>query len=436
MFKRKSDDELATIAKDLLSDIGEKLGADLSVRLWNGETVPLGQNVTSDLTISISSPGVIASLVKGPSLDKLIRHYIHKNIDFEGGTFFDIGKELAFKRSRKQLKSLDKRDLIKKLSSFLLVPALSPEASRSFKGDESGEDKAARDEQKYIQFHYDVSNEFYKLFLDDRMVYSCAYFTDWQNDIHRAQHDKLDMICRKLRLEEGETMLDIGCGWGSLLIHAAENYGIEGTGVTLATEQYEYALKQISAKGLEDKITLHLMDYRKLTGQFDKISSIGMYEHIGIDQVGEYLSKVRALLKPDGLFLNHGITRRGKKRKKQWRARPEKRAIQKYIFPGGDLDSIGNTILNMEHCGFEVQDVEGWRMHYQQTTEIWCRRLTDHKEEAINLVGEETYRIWVAYLAGVSLSFLRGSMRIYQTLATQNARGATGLPPTRADLYE
>ncbi len=435
MLKRKSDQELAGIVRSLLKEVGEKLDADLSIRLWDGSLVPLGPNVTSGYIISFKSPGVIASLIKGPSLDKLIRHYIHKNIDFEGGTFFDIGKALAFKKSRRRLKEINKKDLLKKLSSFLLVPFEKPEDGRSFKGDESGENKSARDEKKYIEFHYDVSNEFYKLFLDERMVYSCAYFTKWDASLNQAQHDKLDMICRKLRLNAGETMLDIGCGWGSLLIHAVENYSVIGTGVTLATEQYEYALARIKEKGIEDKITLHLMDYRELDGKFDKISSIGMYEHVGIDQVGEYLSKVRSLLKRDGLFLNHGITRRGKKRKKQWRARPEKKAIQKYIFPGGDLDSIGNTIANMEQCGFEVHDVEGWRMHYQKTTELWCKRLTENKEEAIKQVGEETYRIWVAYLAGVSLSFLRGSMRIYQTLATENARGLTSLPPTREDLY-
>lgn len=436
MFKRKSDQELANIAKELAEAIGEKLDVDMSLKLWNGQTIPLGPNVTSDLTLSINHPGVISSLLKGPTLDKVIRHYIHKNIDFEGGTLFDIGEQLAFKGSRKRLKELKKRDILKKLSPFLFIPSLKPENSRSFKGDESGEAASNRNEKKYIEFHYDVSNAFYKLFLDEAMVYSCGYYTSWDNDINQAQFDKLDMICKKLRLKPGETMLDIGCGWGSLLIHAATHYGIKGVGVTLATEQYEYALARLKETGLEDQITIHLMDYREMTGSFDKISSIGMYEHVGIDQVGAYLAKVRSLLKPGGLFLNHGITRRGKKQKKRLRPRPEKRAIQKYIFPGGDLDSLGNTIANMENCGFEVQDVEGWRMHYQKTTQAWCERLTAHKQEAIAEVGEETYRIWVAYLAGVSLSFLRGSMRLYQTLATHNAKGMPATPQTRADLYK
>jgi len=160
-----------------------------------------------------------------------------------------------------------------------------------------------------------------------------------------------------------------------------------------------------------------------------------MYEAIGIKAVPEYLQKVRSLLKPTGIFLNHGITRKGKKKKTKFSSRPEQRALQKYIFPGGELDDLGNTIAKMEQTGFEVQDVEGWRMHYQLTTKLWCDRLTARKEEAIAIVGEETYRIWVAYLAGCSLAFMRGSARLYQTVATQNAKGMPVVPQTRQDLY-
>ena len=436
MLKRKSDSELAQIAASLIKEIGEKLDANISVKLWDGTLVPLGTNVTSNHIISIASPGVIASLLKGPSLDKLIRHYIHKKIDFEGGTLFDIAEPLVFSHTRKRLKEIKKSTFLKKLSPFLLVKAEQPEASRAFQGDETGSNASARDEKKFMEFHYDVSNEFYKLFLDERMIYTCAYFTDWNNDLDQAQYDKLDMICKKLRLKKGEHMLDIGCGWGGLLIHAAENYGIKGHGVTLATEQYELAKQRIKEKGLEDQITIELKDYRDLDGKFDKISSIGMYEAIGIKAVPEYLQKVRSLLKPEGLFLNHGITRKGKKKKTKFSARPEQRALQKYIFPGGELDDLGNTISKMEQTGFEVQDVEGWRMHYQLTTKIWCDRLTAKKQEAIAIVGEETYRIWVVYLAGCSLAFMRGSARLYQTVATHNAKAMPATPQTRADLYQ
>lgn len=432
MLKRKSDSELAAIARSLITEIGDKLDIDLSVKLWDGSVTPLGKNAAGTLCVTIAAPGVIASLLKGPSLDKVIRHYIYKNIDIEGGTLFDIGEQLAFKGSRKRLKQLKKSEVLKQLLPFLLVPSLSPEASRSFKSGGTGRGRS--NEQGNIQFHYDVSNEFYELFLDEAMVYSCAYFTDWQNSIDEAQFDKLDITCKKLRLQEGEKFLDIGCGWGSLLIHAAKHYGVIGHGVTLAKEQYEYALEQIEKQGLADKITIELKNYRDLEGKFDKIASIGMYEHVGIEHMPTYFTKVRSLLKPGGLFLNHGITRKDKKKKAKMN-RPEQRAILKYIFPGGELDSVAGTIARMEQTGFEIQDVEGWRMHYQRTTELWCNRLTEKKEQAIAIVGEETYRIWVAYLAGVSLGFLRGSMRLYQTLATHNAKGPTGLPPTREDLY-
>lgn len=435
MWKKPTDAELVAALTSLINEIAGQLDANLTVELWDGSRVPLGANVTSDHIIKIASPGVVASLLKGPSLDKLIRHYIHKKLDFEGGTLFDLMQPLVFAKTRKSMKNISKKKIFKALAPFLLVKAEAAETSRAFEGDAQGEEKQKRDEKQYMEFHYDVSNEFYQLFLDERMIYTCAYFTDWGNSIDQAQHDKLDMICKKLRLKAGDHMLDIGCGWGGLLIHAAENYGVTGHGVTLATEQYNYAIEAIKAKGLEDQITIELKDYRDLQGKFDKISSIGMYEAIGIDAVPEYLSKVRSLLKPDGIFLNHGITRKGKKKKTRFSSRPEQAALQKYIFPGGELDDLGNTIAKMEQTGFEVQDVEGWRMHYQLTTKLWCDRLTANREKAIELVGEETYRIWVAYLAGCSLAFLRGSARLYQTVATNKPKGMPATPQTRADLY-
>ena len=173
-----------------------------------------------------------------------------------------------------------------------------------------------------------------------------------------------------------------------------------------------------------------------MSGRFDKIASIGMYEHIGLKNIPTYMQKMRSLLSEDGLFLNHAIARRAPK--KGWlkkRMRPEQRAIAKYIFPGGELDDIGRSIVAMERAGFEIQDVEAWRMHYARTTKLWCERLTAEHQRAISYVGEEKYRIWVAYLAGVSLAFSRGTLRIFQTLVSKSAKGSPPLPPTRADLY-
>jgi cyclopropane-fatty-acyl-phospholipid synthase len=428
------DRQLAA-ARQLVDDLARHLDLDLSVRLWDGTLVPLGSRVESRLAITIGSPGVISSLLRRPTLDRLIRHYAHGHIGFEGGTLIDLGSRLEGGGARKRLKGLSKTRLIGHLWPFLLAPGEKPERSRGYAGDAAGEGRAQAENRDFIQFHYDVGNEFYRLFLDPEMQYSCAYFTDWGNSLEAAQRDKLEMICRKLRLKPGDRMLDIGCGWGGLICYAAEHFGVTAHGITLSEAQIEVARERIASHGLGDKVTVEIRDYADLDGSYDKIASIGMYEHIGIANIGKYFRTVRDLLAPGGVFLNHAISRRAKKKKRRFSARAEQRALQKYIFPGGELDDIGHTISAMEQHGFEVHDVEGWREHYALTTKHWCERLTARREEAVALVGKETYRIWVAYLAGCSLAFSRGTARIYQTLATRSAKEKSPLPQTRADLY-
>ncbi len=419
----------------LIERIGVGLDLDLSVTLWDGSRIPLGANVTSDLVISIASPGVIASLLRRPTLDRVIRHYLEGNLDFEGGTLIDIGEQLVFKRSRSALRNIGKWELLRTFLPFLFVKAVTPGAGRSFGTNEIGDDRSKRDEKSYIQFHYDVSNAFYELFLDQRMIYSCGYFRDWDNSLDQAQEDKLEMICRKLRLRPGERFLDIGCGWGGLICYAAENHGVKAVGVTLSQEQYDLATATIAARGLADRVRVELKDYREITGEFDKISSIGMYECIGVAAIPEYVSHVRSLLSDEGIFLNHGITRRAKRKRKRFASRPEQRALLRYIFPGGELDDIGNTVGKLEEARFEVHDVESWRDHYAQTTRLWCERLSANRAAAVDIAGEEIYRIWVAYLAGCSLAFRRGSANVYQTVASRSGRGPSALPATREDLY-
>jgi cyclopropane-fatty-acyl-phospholipid synthase len=378
---------------------------------------------------------VLGSLLRRPTLANLLRQYATGGIDLLGDDLIAFFEVLREKRSRSDYRALRKRELLGAALPFLFArggPARTPHA---YAGDERG--RGRRDEGDFVRFHYDVGNDFYALFLDSQMQYSCAYFQDRRGDLERAQRDKLEHICRKLRLAPGERLLDIGCGWGGLVCHAAANHGVRAHGVTLSPEQAEFARRRVAELGLGDRVTIELRDYADLEGSFDKISSIGMAEHVGIAHLPRYFAKVRSLLRDRGLLLNHAITRRAKRSRRAFaRIRPEQRLIKKYVFPGSELDHIGHTLEAMEANGFEVHDVEGLREHYARTTRLWCQRLSARETEAIALVGPERHRLWVAYLAGVSFAFADGSLRIYQTVATKHrAKGPSGLPPTRAHLY-
>ena len=424
-------------ARKLITEFGERLDLNATVRLWDGSVYPLGQNVMRPFEISIASPEVITALVRWPTLDNFIQHYVDKGLDFSGGTIIDFGEQLNRRDRSAKLRRRDTIAIMAKLTPFLFAKAPPVDETGGFDGEITGRRRKTTDNKDYIQFHYDLSNDFYALFLDPEMVYSCAYYTNWENDLETAQHDKLEMICRKLRLQPGESFLDIGAGWGGLICHAAKYHGVIAHGITLSQEQMTFAQDRIRRLGLEGCVTIELKDYSMLTGTYDKIASVGMYEHIGLKNIPRYMNRVRGLLAEDGLFLNHAISRRAPKRSllRRRRMRPEQRAIAKYIFPGGELDDIGRTIVAMERAGFEVQDVEALRLHYARTCKLWCERLTDQKGAALQHVSEEKYRIWVAYLAGVSLAFSRGTLRIYQTLVSKNAKRPPAIPPTRADLY-
>lgn len=432
-------DKQLDAARSLVRALAEQLDVDAWVRLWDGTRLPLGTAPTGAFEISINGPGVLGAIVRRPTLDTIIRQYVDKGIDFSGGTLVDFGRALQARNASVKLKASDIARLGLKLAPFLFAKDNgSKDDDQGFAGEITGQKRKTDDNKAFIQFHYDLSNDFYALFLDPEMVYSCAYYTDWANGVEQAQRDKLEMICRKLRLKPGDRFLDIGSGWGGLICHAVQNYGVTAHGITLSEEQLAFARDKARRLGIEDRVTFELKDYSKLDGTFDKIASIGMYEHIGLANIPAYMSKMRGLLSDDGLFLNHAISRRAPKEKTgllKGRMRPEKKAIAKYIFPGGELDDIGHSIVAMERAGFEVHDVEGWRLHYARTCQLWCERLTANKDDAIRFVGEEKYRIWVAYLAGVSLAFSRGTLRLYQTLVSKTPKRPPPLPPTRADLY-
>jgi cyclopropane-fatty-acyl-phospholipid synthase len=424
-------------ARAVLSHIAELLDARFSVRLWDGSRVPLGRSVQPHLEVAIQGPGVIGSLLRWPTLDNLVRHYATGQIEVHGGDLIEFFEAARVERSRERLKKLRTGLLLTNAIPFLFARAEEAHAQHAFAGDQVGRAARPRSNRDYVQFHYDVGNEFYQLFLDSEMQYSCGYFTEWSNSLEQAQRDKMEMICRKLRLEPGERMLDIGCGWGGLICYAAQQYGVEAHGVTLSQAQFDFARAKIQRLGLADKVKVELRDYTTLGRKYDKIASIGMYEHVGIANYPAYFGKIYSLLRDRGILLNHGITRPAKPTKRGFRRiRPEQRLILKYIFPGGELDHIGHTCESLETSRFEVHDVEDWREHYAQTTRLWCQRLSARRDEAIELVGPERYRLWAVYLAGVSFAFLDGSARIYQVVASKHAsRGRAELPPTRASLY-
>lgn len=434
-----SDQRRINAARRIFEHLAPIVDIPYSVRLWDGTMVPLGRDATADRHFSVSGPGVLGSLLRKPSLDNLFRHYVSGHIDVHGS---DLIASLDVARAKKKQSNLRIGNLRKGFPWAQALPLLLAgneqiQIGHQVEGAEAGRAQLKSDDKELIQFHYDVSNAFYQLFLDERMIYTCAYFTDWGNSLDQAQRDKLEMICRKLRLQPNERFLDIGCGWGGLVCYAAENFGVQAHGVTLSQEQLDYAEAEIKRRGLTDRVSVELKDYRDLTGQFDKIASIGMYEGIGIENYEAYFKKIRRLLDDRGIFLNHGITRRAKRKiDKFGKISSGKGVILKYIFPGSELDHIGHTVQVMESCGFEIHDVEGLRLHYARTLRLWHDRLVAGREEAIELVGPERYRMWIAYLAGVMGAFEQGPLHLFQTVvAKQAAKAASPLPPTRDDLY-
>jgi len=426
------------LAGDLLARLFQRLPLRMAVRLWNGDTLQVGavdaHARQSTFTLVFRTPEVVYSAVLGRDPLRLAEAYFRGDLDIEG----DFFGALALKNHLQNL-HLSAVERLGAVFSALRLRALnadvrrapwrqSPTHARTVKSHSKAENRDA------IHFHYDVSNEFYASWLDQAMVYSCAYFETPEADLDAAQRAKLDHICRKLRLQPGDEFLDIGCGWGALVIHAARHFGVRARGVTLSPQQLTLARERILAAGLEDRVSVELRDYRDLPGEsvYDKISSVGMFEHVGLKNLPMYFSTVHRLLKPHGLFLNHGITHDSA----GWEKSLSTDFINRYVFPDGQLDNVSNIERAMERARFEIADVEALRPHYALTLRHWVARLERNRARELQFVNEATYRVWRLYMAACALEFESGHIGIYQILAGRRASGSLPLPLTRRYMYE
>lgn len=409
-----------------------------AVRLWNGTLLPAVENPT--FTLVLHSPGSLRRMFRAPIELSLGESYLRGDFDVEGelAGAFDLvpaAREAVCSPAR----------AAELLRRWLQLPrgAKDAPAREVFNPAQLKGRRGSRHRDRLaIQYHYDVGNEFYRLFLDRRMVYSCAYFPTGTEDLDAAQEAKLEHICRKLRLQEGDRLLDIGCGWGGMLIYAAQRYGVSGHGVTLSAAQLELARARVREAGLEGRIVLELRDYRDLGGErYDRIVSIGMFEHVGRIGLPEYFAQVHSLLKPGGLFLNHGIADRPKRHPGPLARRLDNLLVgnftfrTRYIFPDGELVPVSEANLEAEKAGFEVRDVENLREHYALTIRHWLQRLRANREEAIRAGGEGMFRLWELYLAGCIHHFDVGKISVNQSLLARMDEGRVELPWSRADLY-
>lgn len=414
----------------LLNRVFRNFNGVLAFRLWSGVTLRLG-NETVDtaeprFTLICRNPRVIGAMIFGRNRLRLADAYFRGDLDIEG----DFFAALSLKDHLNGLRLRFQDRLFTILSAVRLVALTNqspPLAAIAVKVHSKIENRSA------IEFHYDVSNEFYKLWLDEAMVYSCAYFEHSNDTLEKAQWAKLDHICRKLRLSKGDRFLDIGCGWGALVIHAAQNYDVYSHGITLSQQQLDLANHRIKQAGLQDRVTVELLDYRELAGEcvYDKVASVGMFEHVGLKNLPIYFTAVHRVLKPQGLFLNHGITHDVE----GWETTSSTEFINRYVFPDGQLDTVSNIQRAMERAHFEIADVESLRPHYALTLRHWVERLERNHDEALHYVSESTYRVWRLYMAACALEFESGEIGVYQILASKRAVGAARLPLTRKDLY-
>jgi len=392
-----------------VADIRAKANIPARVVLWDGQQHDFGTFSAPQVTLHVKGASALPYLLE-PSLDNLGEAYVKGKIDIEGqlSDIIDIGYALA-----KSTVSASSGKLAR--------------VRRYFNHSKASDKKA-------IEYHYDVSNEFYQLWLDSNMVYSCAYFEDGTEDLATAQLKKIDHILTKIDLQPGQTLLDIGCGWGALVLRAAQKFGARCVGVTLSENQFALANERVKAAGLQDQIEIRLQDYRDLTGEFDRITSVGMFEHVGRKNLPAYFTKVRELLKEDGVAMNHGITSSDYNSGETALGGGE--FIDKYVFPDGELPHISLALEALQQGGLEAFDVENLRRHYAHTLNHWARNFENAATQAREHVSEEKFRIWRVYLAGCAYAFENDDVAIYQIVCRRAGRRAETLPWSRRYMYD
>ena len=429
---------LATAREVAALVFGPDAERHFAIRFWDSGVTETGGTVPPAFTVVLEHPGALRRMLLLPSQLHLAEGYVYGDYDIVG----DLGSAslvAAMVRQRLAAPGALTR-LIRLLLALPRSAARRADAKRALGAARSAPLHSEERDAAAVQSHYDVGNDFYKLFLDQRMVYSCAYYRSDDATLEDAQIAKFDHICRKLRLKPGERMLDIGCGWGGLIQHAAAHYGADVTGITVSPAQAALARERIDAAGLADRCRVELRDYRSLTDlpPFDKIASVGMAEHVGAARMSTYFQQVWALLSPGGLFLNHCITKDRPDggtiaRLLNWR---DGDFTKKYVFPDGELVPLDTLITAGLGVGFETRDVECLREHYARTLKEWATRLEQSQTTAIELVGQPLYRIWRLHMAGGSASFATGRLTIHQVLyaRAEQGGGLPTLPLTRDDL--
>jgi len=424
----RTEPEPGTVAHTLLPLLVAMLGRDPAVRveLWDGSAFGAGEPIG---TIRVRSRDALRRMLWAPGELGLGRAYVAGDLDVEGDILAILealrdapvrhaGKVELAKMAAEVAKAAKELDAV----GGPLPPP--PEEARP-----RGWRHSKQRDAEVISHHYDVGNDFYEIVLGPAMTYSCARFATPDTSLEDAQADKHELICRKLGLHErpGQRLLDVGCGWGSMAMHAARHHGARVVGVTISREQAEYARRRVAEAGLEDRVEIRLQDYRELGGErFDAISSIGMFEHVGKAKTAEYFSVLRSLLGPHGRLLNHAISSVKGSRL------PRRSFTYRYVFPDGELLDVADTVAAMEEAGFEVRDVESLREHYAQTLRHWVANLEASWDRAVELVGEGRARVWRLYMAGSAVGFEDGGISVHQVLGVvPDPSGSSGMPRTR-----